>query len=235
MKILLTKAIYQGKNLFWVTVQGGHLPWQGRIGIKRVEDSVTLLPQAGTREEKCPFSLQKCRESSRWSFYALWAVFICVIKALSYEMLVIRVFLENQWLQPDSQSGLLKVQNVLATVPWVPFAAAICDLSCQSSDYISQHDLFHWPWQKKQLSKVLTNPSFFMLSSKFVSALIFISELFRLNLLFSGVLRHSLGHEIFTKKNFSNISQIWALSKGFHLCHFLDIFTLSLIFLWLQS
>lgn len=65
VKILLTQATYQGKNLFWVTVQGGHLPWQGGIGIKRVGDLVMLLPQAGTREEKCPFSLQKCRERSR--------------------------------------------------------------------------------------------------------------------------------------------------------------------------
>lgn len=47
-----------------------------------------------------------------------------------------------------------------------------------------------------------------MLSNEFVSALIFISELFRLILLFYGLLRHALGHEIFIKKNFSNISHI---------------------------
>lgn len=139
-------------------------------------------------------------------------------------MLVIHVFLENQWLQPDCQSGLV-------TMPWVPFASAVCDLSCRSSDYISQHDLFRWPWQKNNSQKYLPILAFFfMLSNKFVSALIFISELFRLILLFSGLLRHSLGHEIFIKKNFSNISQIWALSKGFHLCHFLDILHIKFIF-----
>lgn len=91
-------------------------------------------------------------------------MFICVIKALLYEMLVIHVF---------CQSGFLKVHKVPITIPWVPFASVICSFSCQHD----LHELFlslwlHQPTRsvslamaKNQLSKVLTNLAFFFMLS----------------------------------------------------------------------